>query len=83
MYGSVNVPFLPKAGKYGIAGKISQSEPPNPENGRLPATGVRWINCVRRAPGIGKAAPERAYRVHNERPLPIAARGGVKVSCGA
>jgi hypothetical protein len=35
----------------------------------LPATGVRWINCVWRVAWIGKAALQNDLTAFNERPL--------------
>ena len=77
--GAVNLPFLPKPANRHRR-EIGKSAPPNPENGRLSATGVRWINC---RPDRQGRRFRKSFTGSNERALPIADRGGVKVSYGA
>jgi hypothetical protein len=84
MFGSVNgqCAISAQAGKYGIAGKIGQSAPPNPENGRYRPLTFGGSIASGVPPGSAGPPLPKELTAFNERPLPIAARGGIKVSCG-
>jgi hypothetical protein len=63
MLGHGQSPISAQAGKYGIA-DFWRKRAANPENGRLSATDVRWINC--RPVPRGSARPplqKERYRV--------------------
>ena len=82
MFGSVNVPFLPTPANTASPGKLAKSRRQIRRTAgcRPPAFGGSIASGV--LPGSARPL-QKELTAFNERLLPIAARGGVKVSCGA